>query len=161
MSGGAGERGEGGGGSRVLARLSLAPPCLPGSLAPWHMGGSAFKQLPIYINSSLPSQTRKLRNFETTWPCAFHATHAPVSLFPCSPHHRAPGMEAESTSGGSTPPPAVGPWCRRNFISRCPKLQQNQTGLPNHNPKPTPAWLGGGIARSDANPHPGPLPLGR
>ena len=35
------------------------------------------------------------------WPYAFHATHAPVSLFPCSPHHRAPGMEAESTSGGS------------------------------------------------------------
>ena len=61
----------------------------------------------------------------------------------------------------SRTPPAVGPWFRRNFISRCPKLQQNQTGLPNHNPKPTPAWLGGGIARSDANPHPGPLPLGR
>ena len=35
------------------------------------------------------------------WPCAFHATHAPVSWFPCSPHHRAPGMEAESTFGGS------------------------------------------------------------
>ena len=62
---------------------------------------SIFKQLPVYINSLLPSQTRKLGNFETTWPCAFHATQAPVSLFPCSPHHRAPGMEAESTSGGS------------------------------------------------------------
>ena len=59
------------------------------------------KQLPVYINPRLHSQTRKLRNFETTWPCAFHATHAPVSLFPCTPHHRAPGMEAESTSGGS------------------------------------------------------------
>ena len=59
-----------------------------------------------------------------------------------------------------TTPPAVGPWFRRNFISRCPKLQQNQTGFPNHNPKPTLAWLGGGIARSDPNPHPGPLPLG-
>ena len=59
-----------------------------------------------------------------------------------------------------TPPP-VGPWFRRNFISRCPILRQNQTGLPSHNPKPTPAWLGGGIARSDANPHPGPLSLGR
>ena len=27
--------------------------------------------------------------------------------------------------------------------------------------KAPPAWLGGGIARSDTNPHPGPLPLGR
>ena len=31
---------------------------------------------------------------------------------------------------------------------------------PNHNPKPTPAWLGGGITRSDANPHPGLKPAG-
>ena len=30
-------------------------------------------------------------------------------------------------------------WCR-------PKLRQNETGLPNHNPKkPTPAWLGGAM----------------
>ena len=31
-------------------------------------------------------------------------------------------------------------WCCR------PKLRQNETGLPNHNPKkPTPAWLGGAM----------------
>ena len=29
-------------------------------------------------------------------------------------------------------------------------LRQNQTGLPNHNPKPTPAWLGGAMRRSHA-----------
>ena len=42
-------------------------------------------------------------------------------------------------------PPAMGPWCRRNFISRCcpTKLQQNQTRLPDPNQKPTLAWLGG------------------
>ena len=58
-------------------------------------------------------------------------------------------------------PPAVGPCFRRNFIPGRPNFAKKQTGLPNHNPKPTPAWLGGGIARSDANPHPGPLSLGR
>ena len=34
----------------------------------------AFKQLPVYINSSFPSQSRKLRNAETTSPSGFHAT---------------------------------------------------------------------------------------
>ena len=36
-------------------------------------------------------------------------------------------------------PPAVGPWCRQNFIPRRPNLGKNQTGLPNRNPKPPPA----------------------
>ena len=48
-----------------------------------------------------------------------------------------------------TPPP-VGPCFRRKLISCRPKLQQNQTGLPNHSPKPTPAWLGGAMRRSRA-----------
>ena len=39
--------------------------------------------------------------------------------------------------------------------------QKNEVKLTDPNPKPTLAWLGGGIARSGANPHPGPLPLGR
>ena len=73
----------------------------PSAAALQKLPAGLFKQLPVYINSSLPSQTRKLRNFETTWPCAFHATSALVSLFPCLPRHRAPGMEAESTSVGS------------------------------------------------------------
>ena len=45
-----------------------------------------------------------------------------------------------------TTPPLVGPCFRLNLISWRPKPQQNQTGLPNHNLKPTPAWLGGGGA---------------
>ena len=45
-------------------------------------------------------------------------------------------------------PPAVGPCVRRNFISCGSYLDQSQTGLPNRNPKPTPAWLSGAIARS-------------
>ena len=40
-------------------------------------------------------------------------------------------------------PPAVGPWCRRNFIPRRHKLRKIQTGLPGPNPKSPPAWLGG------------------
>ena len=58
-------------------------------------------------------------------------------------------------------PPAVGPWCRRNFIPRRPNFRKKQTGLPDPNPKPTPAWLGGAIARSNATPLPGRLPLGQ
>ena len=58
-------------------------------------------------------------------------------------------------------PPDVGPWCRRNFIPRRPNFRKNQTGLPDPNPKPTPAWLGGAIARSNATPLPGRLPLGQ
>ena len=34
----------------------------------------SFKHLPVYINSSFPPQTRKLRNTETTSPSGFHAT---------------------------------------------------------------------------------------
>ena len=41
--------------------------------------------------------------------------------------------------------PPVGPWCCRYFIPRRRKLRQNQTGLPDPNPKPTPAWLGGWV----------------
>ena len=44
----------------------------------------------------------------------------------------------------SSTPPAVGPCVRRNLISCRPKPHKNETGLPNHNPKPTPAWLSGG-----------------
>ena len=44
-----------------------------------------------------------------------------------------------------TIPPDVGPGCRRNFIPRRSNLDQNQTGLPDPNPKPTPAWLGGWV----------------
>ena len=62
--------------------------------------------------------------------------------------------------GGSTPKP-VGPYFLRNFISCGHGRGQNQTELPNHNPTPTPAWLGGAIARSNATPLPGLLPLGR
>ena len=37
-------------------------------------------------------------------------------------------------------------WCRRNFIPRRHIFRhQNQTGLPDPNPKPTPAWLGGWV----------------
>jgi len=39
-------------------------------------------------------------------------------------------------------PPDVGPWCRSNFIPHRPNFRQNETGLPDPNPKPTPAWLG-------------------
>ena len=60
-----------------------------------------------------------------------------------------------------TTPPDVGPWCRRNFIPRRPNFRKKQTGLPDPNPKPTPAWLGGAIARSNATPLPGRLPLGQ
>ena len=42
-------------------------------------------------------------------------------------------------------PQDVGPCFRRNFIPRRPNLGKNQPGLPNHNPKPTPAWLGGWV----------------
>ena len=97
---------------RPPRRHSQPPLCaLRGSLAdskplssrnPCVLAWPPFKQLPIYINSSLPSQTRnKLRNVQTTWPCAFHATRALVSLFLCLPRHRAPEMEAKITSGGS------------------------------------------------------------
>jgi hypothetical protein len=41
----------------------------------------AFKHFPVYINSSFPSKTRKLRNAETAPPFAFHATFVLVSLF--------------------------------------------------------------------------------
>ena len=47
-------------------------------------------------------------------------------------------------------PPAVGPWCRRNFIPRRPNFRKNQTGLPDPNPKPTPAWLSGSMRRRHA-----------
>ena len=47
-------------------------------------------------------------------------------------------------------PPAVGPCFRRHLISCRPKLRQNETWLPNHNPKPTPAWLGGAMRRRGA-----------
>ena len=57
--------------------------------------------------------------------------------------------------------PASGPCFRRNFISCGYGRGQNQTGLPNHNSKPIPAWLGGTIARSNATPLPRLLPLGR
>ena len=57
--------------------------------------------------------------------------------------------------------PASRPCFRRNLISCRSKLRENQTGLPNHNPKPTPAWLGGAIARFSATPLPGRLRLGR
>ena len=40
--------------------------------------------------------------------------------------------------------------CRRNFIPRRPKPHQNLTGLPSHNPKPTPAWLSGAMWQSRA-----------
>ena len=65
------------------------------------------------------------------------------------------------TCSGHNTPQDAGPWCRRNFISCRPILEQNQTWLPEPNPKPPPAGFGGGIAWFDANPHPGPLPLGR
>ena len=42
-------------------------------------------------------------------------------------------------------PQDVGPCFRRNFIPRRPNLGKNQPGLPNPNPKPTPAWLGGWV----------------
>ena len=51
-------------------------------------------------------------------------------------------MMANCAINQGTPPP-VGPWCRRNFIPRRPNSAKNQTGLPDPNPKPTPAWLGG------------------
>ena len=49
--------------------------------------------------------------------------------------------------------PPVGPWCRRNSIPRRSNLDENQTGLPGFlTPirSPTPAWLGGWIARFGA-----------
>ena len=72
----------------------------------------------------------------------------------------------ECTSGLPATTPDVGPWCRRDFIPRRPNFRNNQTGLPDPNPKPTPAWLGGAIARSNATPLPtsrlpGRLPLGQ
>ena len=51
---------------------------------------------------------------------------------------------------GATPP-AVDPCFRRNFICRGFDIGQSRPWLPNHNPKPPPAWLGGTIARSNAN----------
>ena len=51
--------------------------------------------------------------------------------------------------------PPVGPCFRRNFFSCGYGRGQNQTGLPNHDPKLTPAWLGGAIARFNATPLPG------
>ena len=42
------------------------------------------------------------------------------------------------------------PWGRRNSISCRAKLRQHETGLPNHNPEPTPAWLGGAMPRRHA-----------
>ena len=61
-----------------------------------------FKQSPVYTNASLPSQTRKLRNSETAWPCAFHATRALVSLFPwlrARPQRREEGSRADEKAG--------------------------------------------------------------
>ena len=58
-------------------------------------------------------------------------------------------------------PPDVGPFFRRNFSSRGIGFGQNKPWLTTPDLKPTPGWLGGAIARSDANPHPGRLPLGR
>ena len=58
---------------------------------------------------------------------------------------RCPEVRAGNSAGckrTNTPPP-VGPWCCRNFIPRRRKLRQNQTGLPDPNPKPIPAWHGG------------------
>ena len=47
-------------------------------------------------------------------------------------------------------PPAVGPCFHRNFICRGFGSGQNQLWLTNPNPKPTPAWLGGGVRRPRA-----------
>ena len=57
----------------------------------------------------------------------------------------------------SVTPQDVGPCFRRNFIPRRPNLGKNQPGLPNPNPKPTPAWqrrnsyVFGSSAMSQAN----------
>ena len=59
-------------------------------------------------------------------------------------------LHPQPTNPLTQTPPPVGPCFRRNSVSCRPKLQQNQTGLPNHNPKPTPAWLGGAMRRSRA-----------
>ena len=40
-------------------------------------------------------------------------------------------------------PQDVGPFFRRNFISRNIGIEQNKAWLPIPDPKPTPAWLGG------------------
>ena len=42
-------------------------------------------------------------------------------------------------------PQDVGPCFHRNLILCRPILEQNQTGLPDPNLKPTPAWLGGWV----------------
>ena len=68
---------------------------------------------------------------------------------------RGRGRTCESAVGGVAgvfcgqvlTPPAVGPWCCRGFIPRRSDLDKNQTGLPDPNPKSTPAFLRAGIPR--------------
>ena len=61
------------------------------------------------------------------------------------------GSQAKFSTGGAFPrPPAVGPCFRRNLVSCGYGRGQNQTGLPNRNSKPTPAWLSGAMRRSRA-----------
>ena len=43
--------------------------------------------------------------------------------------------------------PSAGPFLRRNFISRGIGRDQNKPWLPNPDPTPTPAWLGGWMRR--------------
>ena len=61
---------------------------------------------------------------------------------------------AESTPTGSqanfSTAGALGPGFRRNLVSCGYGRGQNQTGLPNRNPKPIPAWLSGAMRRSRA-----------
>ena len=66
----------------------------------------------------------------------------------CIYHESHPRTRVRRTCGGLASlvtPQDVGPCFRRNFIPRRPNLGKNQPGLPNHNPKPTPAWLGGWV----------------
>ena len=69
------------------------------------------------------------------------ARHVSWQSFPTSPTHRWVGR-----SVGRETPQDVGPFFRRNFISRGIGIGQNKPWLPTPDPKPTPAWLGGAIA---------------
>ena len=107
---------------------------------------SEVSRKPAQTVADLASARQHQKPGRPSWSARWRVSGGVICLQRCDRH--------------ATPPPAVGPCFRRDLIPCRPKLRQNETGLPNHNAKPTPAWLSGAIARSNAAPLPGRLPLG-
>ena len=125
---------------------SAAPPSPSSTNGPGasNSDGAGSRSGCIGLLTAVPSPLGAAPDRAAAWPSA----HSPVVLRAPRERRRATARDMKRYFRNSFPP-----W---NFL--CRKLR-NRASL-NYTKAP-PAWLGGGIVRSDANPHPGPLPLGR